>query len=148
MQTLFLKTYDEVKDRSPFYCAGGVLLLGLLAWREFAEVGAVNLRLVLMGLTMLAFVLVAFWLVERHRIKVEIMESEDPEVETQLVISKLKGESQVILKSKFAYVKKDEGRVVIHYYDGDDLKHTYFPIKRAGKKKVQLLVEHLATWRR
>ncbi len=148
MERLFIKTYDEVKDRSPFYCVGGVLLLGLLAGLEFSQVGAINLRLVLMLLTILVFVVAAFRLVERHRMKVEIIESEDSDMEAQLVISKPKGKSQVILKSELAYVKQEGRRVIVHYYEGDDLKHTFFPIRGAGKKKVRLLVEHLATWSR
>ncbi|NOX99735.1 MAG: hypothetical protein GXP30_08415 [Verrucomicrobia bacterium] len=144
MEHLVLKTYDDVKDRSPLYCGGGGVLIAVMAWREFSQTGAMGLRFCLMLLAAAAFVGGAIWLLGRHRIIVEM--KMDAEGEGEVKISRRGQVQQVVSQSQLAYVKREEEQVKIHYYEGEDLKLASFPIKGARKNKVLELVEALENW--
>ncbi len=144
MEYLVLKTYDDVKDRSPLYCGGGGVLIAVMAWREFSQTGEMGLRFCLMLFTAAAFIWGAILLLGRHRIIIEV--KIDTEGEGELKIGRRGQAQQVILQSNLAYVKREEAQVKIHYYEGEDLKLTSFPIKGARKNKVLELVEVLEDW--
>ena len=141
---MWLKTYDNVPDRSPLYCGSGAIFLATMAYNEFAERGEVSLRFFLMLTAVLLFVGAAFFLISRHQVRVELNES--PNGEGQLKIVQRTAEKQVISEAQFAYVKLEEKQVVIHFHEGDDLRRTSFSRKGANKKKVKQLVELLRLW--
>ncbi|MCF6313196.1 MAG: hypothetical protein L3J39_12165 [Verrucomicrobiales bacterium] len=139
-----LKTYDGVKDHSPLYCAGGAIVLVLMAGREFSNLGVVSVRLGLMLLVAAVFGGVALWLRRRHVLCIEVVE--DEEGGQRLLLGKGAAADLVILKSELAYVKWEQDQVVIHYHRGEDLNRASFFTKGAHKKKVEQLVEYLKTW--
>jgi hypothetical protein len=145
MGRLVFKTYDDIKDRSPLYCAGGAILFGAMTAREFSSVDAVGLRFWLMLVTVMAFTGAAIVLLQRQRIIIEVMD--DSNEEGQLKIIRRGRPDQVIGESQFGYVKMGEGLVIIHHYEGEDLKRTSFSTKGARKKKVDAIVEVLGNWK-
>ena len=145
MGRLVFKTYEDVKDRSPLYCAGGAILFGVMAVREFSSVDGVGMRFWLMLVTVVAFTGAAIVLLQRQRIIIEVMD--DPNEEGQLKIIRRGRPDQVIEESQFGYVKLGEDIVIIHHYEGEDLKRTSFSTKGARKKKVDAIVEVLENWK-
>ncbi len=146
MERFELKVYDDVKDRSPLYCGGGAVLVGVMAWREYSTTGEPGLRFCLMLLVMAGFAVVAVLLVRRHQMKVEVIDGK--EADAHLTIFGRGASPQVILKADFAYVKLEQNQVVIHFYKGDDLMRASFSIKGAAKGRVEALVDILGTWQR
>lgn len=145
MDRFELKTYDDVKDRSPLYCGGGAVLIGVMAWREYFTTGEPGLRFYLMLLVMVGFAVVAVLLVRRHQMKIEVIDGK--EGDAHLTIFGRGASPQVISKVDFAYVKLEQNRVVIHFHQGDDLVRASFPTKGAAKGRIEALVDILRTWK-
>jgi len=142
---LVLKTYDDVKDRSPLICNSGAVLVAVMAWREFSRTGEMSMRFWLMLLTVVVFVVAAMLLVRRHRIMIEVT-AEDSDEEGQLKIIQRGNSDQVISKSQFGYVKLEENRVIVHHYEDEDLRRTSFSTKGASKKGVAAIIGVLESW--
>jgi len=141
---LLLKTYDEVEDRSALYCGGGAVLVGAMAWRELSMTGEMGLRFWLMLVTGVLLVVGAMVLMRRYRVEIEV--TDDLNGGGELKISRKGRPEQLIESSQLGYVKLEKGRVIIHYYESDDLKHTSFPVKGARNNRVVEMVEVLEKW--
>jgi len=139
MERLVLKIYDDVQDRSPLYCGGGAALFVVMAWREFSGADELGFRLWLLLLAALVFAVAAMVLVRSHLMRIEVEEE-------CLKIIRRGCQDQVIAKSQLGYVKKEENRVMIHHYEGDDLRHLSFPTRGISKRDIEAVLEVLENW--
>ncbi len=144
MERLSLTAYDDKQDRSPLICGGGAVVLGVMAWREFFAGGGMGARIWGMLLAIGILTTAAVALLWRRRIRIELVDNS--EGEGHLEIHRPGSLGQVIPESRVGYVKLEEGRMTIHYYEGQDLKRTSFPIRGAGKKGVAEMMGILGKW--
>lgn len=144
MDSFELKVYDDTEDRSPQYCGGGAVLIGLMAWREYSTGGELGLRFVLMLLVMAGFAAAAAWLLRRNRITLEVVG--DREGQGVFRIHRRGRPVQVISESQLAYVKLEKKQLMLHYYEDEDLRRRSVPIKGGSKKKLVDLLGILEKW--
>lgn len=97
-----------------------------------------------MLLTAGIFVVAAVVLVLRRRVRIEVVDH--PDGESHVEIHRPGSPGQVIPESQVGYVKLEEGRVTIHYYEGDDLRRLSVSTKGADKADLEILVEVLQGW--